>query len=333
MQGFGNLPNRNSNSLDEVKTELEKLKTGIIAVSDNPSTDEIASACSLYLALMKKGYEVYLFSDKKIDSKLIAADKFSQSFEVSGNNLEISFPYEEGSVNDVSAKIENGRFIIVLVPAEGANPPDYKDVKFAKTGGSIDFVITVGVPTLQRLGSIYQQKKDLLDSAQIINIDRQFNNNYYGVLNYVSTSYSSVSEIIYQLALKLAVEIDQDMATNLYIGLVSATNYFRSMSVKPETFEMASYLYKVGVRKELVSLVLGQSQPSVQPSGLAGSRPFGSSVGSSVPRFLGSENQQKTVKFNLNNQRDASADNKPQQSSQKAPEDWLRPKIFTSKDQ
>ncbi|GIW62396.1 MAG: hypothetical protein KatS3mg090_0222 [Patescibacteria group bacterium] len=344
MQMPGGFQNNNNNSLDEIAAELEKLKSGIIAVSDTPSLDDLASACSLYLALMKKGLDVYLYSEKKIDSKIIGSDKFSQRFEVSGNNLEISFPYQEGSVNDVSAKIENGKFVIVLVPAEGSTPPDPKEVKFDRVGGSVDFIITVGVSNLRKLGSIYTEKKDLIDSAQIINLDRQFGNNYFGVLNFVATSFSSISEIVYQLISKLKVELDQDIATNLYIGLVSASNFFRSMNVKPETFEIASYLHKVGVKKDVANAVLNQlntsGSSSVSAFSASGS---GSNTGPRLdrltsfgfPKNLGStvvtQPTQPVVAENRGSGEIKTDQDKKTQP--KAPEDWLKPKIFTSKDQ
>lgn len=239
------------NLLQKAVEILQKSNSGAICLPQNPSPDAIAAALALYLGLTQMGKNVTITCSTPIKSELMAADKIGSTIATSGNDLVISLPYTDGSVDKVSYYTEGNSLNIVVVP--GANNPklEQKQVKFSYTGGAVDFIITVDVDSLKRLGEIYSENQALFAKNKIINIDRHLTNSFFGSANLVYRTASSTSEIILVFLQAIKCPIDRDMATNLYQGMAAATKNFSSFSVTASTFENAASLLKLGAKKRL----------------------------------------------------------------------------------
>lgn len=263
-------------------TELvSRLNSGVIALQNNPSIDGIASGTALYLALSKMGKHMSIVCSSKPQADLVGIDKVQNVFAASGNHLVISFPYTEGAIDKVDYNISGNSFNLILVPTGETNKIDPKDVKFSYTGGKIDFIITVDVPNLNSLGPLYTENQNEFQGKNIVNIDRHLINNNFGTVNVVNKSISSTSEIVYHVIRDMGVEIDKDIATNLYNGILSATNNFTSYSVNQATFEASAELMKIGAVKKQFA------QP--KPPGAFGAAPgFGGGFGAQ-PGFSGQQ--------------------------------------------
>lgn len=231
---------------------LKKYNSGIIALQNNPSYDGAAAGLALYLALSKMNKHVSIVCSQVPKYDIVGTDKIQTAFAPSGNHLVISFPYTEGAIDKVDYNITGDTFNLIIAPNSETTKINPKDVKFSYTGGKIDFIITVDVPNLNSLGPIYTENQSEFQGKTIVNIDRHLINNNFGTVNLVNKQISSTSELIYQVIRDLGAEIDKDLATNLYNGILSATNNFSSYSVNQQTFEAAAELMKFGaVKKQL----------------------------------------------------------------------------------
>jgi len=83
--------------------------------------------------------------------------------------------------------------------------------------------------------------------ATVVNIDHHVTNSLFGDLNVIDAQASSTSEIIYDLAQALDVEIDYDMAVNLYAGILTDTGSFRYSSTTPRAMSVAGRLLRCGI--------------------------------------------------------------------------------------
>lgn len=306
--------NNNSNpeqSISQIAEVLTKNSSGIIALPANPSQDAIAGATALYLSLTKLGKQVSLVCATETQSDLIGADKIQQNIAAGGDNLVVSFPYSEGSIDKVDYNIQGTTFNLVIIPREGFPKLEPKQVQFSYAGGKIEFIITVDTPNLNSLGAIYQENQNQFQAQNVINIDRHLINNSFGLINYVNKTSSSTSELILKVVKSLRIEIDKDIATNLYAGLVSATNGFTSYSVNAETFETAAELLKSGAIKKPMNKQAG-ARPGFNPP----QNPF---AGAKSQR-----NDQQTQQIEQ-----VEREVTPQDSQE--PENWLKPKIFSDK--
>lgn len=240
------------NQLKNISDLLGRYKSGIIALQANPSYDGVAAATGLYLALTKMGKNMTLVCATKPQHDLIGIDKIQNGLAAGGNHLVISFPYREGAIDKVDYNIANNTFNLIIIPNSDTQKINPQDVKFSYTGGKLEFIITVDVPNLNSLGALYTENQSEFQGKNIVNIDRHLINNNFGTINMVNKTISSTSELILNVIEGLNIEIDKDIATNIYNGMLAATNNFSSYSVNPMTFESAAKLMKQGaVKKQL----------------------------------------------------------------------------------
>lgn len=239
------------NLLQEAVTILQKSNSGAICLPQNPSPDAVAAALVLYLGLTKMGKNVIVACDSRVESELIAVEKIGSTISTSGNDLVISLPYKDGSVDKISYYTDADKLNIVVAPGEGHPKLEQKNLKFSYTGGAVDFIITVDVDNPKRLGELYSENQALFAKDKIINIDRHLTNSFFGAANLVYRTASSTSEIVLSFLQAIKCPIDKDIATNLYQGMAAATKNFSSFSVTAQTFENAANLLKLGAKKRI----------------------------------------------------------------------------------
>ncbi len=85
------------------------------------------------------------------------------------------------------------------------------------------------------------------DNARILNIDHHHDNTRFGSVNLVDTDASSTAEIVFGLLKHLDVELTTELASALYVGLVTDTGRFMYESTGPGSHRMAAELIEAGV--------------------------------------------------------------------------------------
>ena len=80
-----------------------------------------------------------------------------------------------------------------------------------------------------------------------INIDHHHDNTRFGDVNLVETTASSTAEIVYDLAMALGAEITPEMASALYVGLITDTGKFMYENTNARTHRIAADLIDAGV--------------------------------------------------------------------------------------
>jgi phosphoesterase RecJ-like protein len=98
-------------------------------------------------------------------------------------------------------------------------------------------------------GNMDRMPADFLrrDEAKILNLDHHHDNTRFGTLNLVDTSASCTAEIVFHLARLLGAEITPEIATALYVALVTDTGRFMYENTTPEAHRMAAELIDAGV--------------------------------------------------------------------------------------
>ena len=80
-----------------------------------------------------------------------------------------------------------------------------------------------------------------------INVDHHHDNTLFGDLNLLDTGASSTAEIVYQLAIALGARITPEIASALYVGLVTDTGKFMYENTNARTHRIAAELIDAGV--------------------------------------------------------------------------------------
>jgi len=121
-----------------------------------------------------------------------------------------------------------------------------------------DTFLAVDCGAGNRLGDLEERAKR---SATLINVDHHPGNDDFGTHNIVVTHVSSTAELVTRLLQDLNVEIDKDIATCLYTGLVTDTGRFQYSNSSPDTLRLAADLVALGVPATEIATEVFESSP------------------------------------------------------------------------
>lgn len=119
-----------------------------------------------------------------------------------------------------------------------------------------DAIIVLECPSPDRTGL-----EQHLGERPIINIDHHLGNQCYGSVNWVDSAAPAVGEMVFRLAQTLKLALEPEVASCLYLTLVTDTGGFRFSNATPAAFEAAAALVREGAQPEQVSQWLYESQP------------------------------------------------------------------------
>jgi phosphoesterase RecJ-like protein len=98
-------------------------------------------------------------------------------------------------------------------------------------------------------GNIDRMPVDFLSNGgnDIINIDHHHDNTRFGDFNLVDVEASCTAEIVYDLAVLFGATITREMASALYVGLITDTGKFMYENTSAHTHRIAADLVEAGV--------------------------------------------------------------------------------------
>ena len=121
-----------------------------------------------------------------------------------------------------------------------------------------EVVFTMDCPTLDRLGKI---QGIIPEDAIIINIDHHISNERFEKINWVSEKMCATGEIILHLLKGGNIDITPDMATALYVAMVTDTGRFTHSNTTPEALRIAAFLIERGARHVEISKHVYNTNP------------------------------------------------------------------------
>lgn len=143
-------------------------------------------------------------------------------------------------------------------------PPNYLFLPGVETFvGPADFPdadvwLVLDCGAADRLGELESRASEAL---HLVNVDHHAGNTEFGDLNVVVTSASSSAELVTHLLVDCGVEIDRDIATCLYTGIVTDTGRFQYSNTSPDVLRLAADLLAYGVPAAAIALEVFESSP------------------------------------------------------------------------
>lgn len=116
-----------------------------------------------------------------------------------------------------------------------------------------DLFIALDCGDPERLGD---NKKIFEQTKKTINIDHHVSNTNFAHINVVDSTSAATGELIYNLIKQMNIEIDKDIATNLYTAISTDTGSFKYDSVSPDTHRIAADLLERGIDKNIINIKL-----------------------------------------------------------------------------
>jgi phosphoesterase RecJ-like protein len=86
-----------------------------------------------------------------------------------------------------------------------------------------------------------------LDRYFVINIDHHPGNAAYGQINWFDASAAACGEMVFDLVRELGVPLSREIATHVYLAILTDTGSFHYSNISPRTFDVCRQLLEAGV--------------------------------------------------------------------------------------
>ena len=92
-----------------------------------------------------------------------------------------------------------------------------------------------------------------LDRSPVINIDHHPGNTVYGAFNWVDEAAAACGELAFDLVEALGAPLTADIATHVYLGVLTDTGSFHFSHISPRTFEIAKRCVEAGASPQWIA--------------------------------------------------------------------------------
>ena len=130
------------------------------------------------------------------------------------------------------------------VPANLLFLPGAGTVVFTEDGSKYDVAVVVDCGSPERTGRVGQE---LRKCPLLVNIDHHRTNGDLGELALVDPDAAATGLLIHRVLSAMGYEIGLDVATNIYVAVLTDTGSFHYGSSSPEAFEVAGEMVRRGV--------------------------------------------------------------------------------------
>jgi bifunctional oligoribonuclease and PAP phosphatase NrnA len=141
----------------------------------------------------------------------------------------------------------------IAINADPAPPPlmafpGVPEIRIApRAEGNFDASIIMECGDLARTGV------NGLERFFVINIDHHPGNTSYGQLNWFDASAAACGEMVFDLVKALGVPLSIEIATHIYLAILTDTGSFHYSSISPRTFDICRECLEAGVDPVLVA--------------------------------------------------------------------------------
>ncbi|MCX6724689.1 MAG: hypothetical protein NTV20_01145 [Candidatus Shapirobacteria bacterium] len=235
-----------------IEESLSTAHNLMIVLPMSLNQDKVASALALYLSLRKTNRQVNIVCSRPMIveySSLVGVDKIKNK--LGGRNLVVSFDYLEESIEKVSYNIENNKFNLVVQPKEGYPPLSTEKIQYSYFGEQADMIFIIGASSLEDLGEIYSDHKTFFQEGNTVNVNISQASKPFAKINLINSQMASFGEFITFFLSTLKMPVDEDIASNLLLGIEKATDNFSLLESTPMTYEAVAFCLRAGGRKPL----------------------------------------------------------------------------------
>lgn len=223
-----------NNDAQSISENILLAKNVVVLLPKESTFPSVASGLAIYLALKNAGksVDVACVTPMIVDvNRLVGIDQIKTK--LSGRNLVISFDYVKDAIEKVSYNVEDSKFNLVIQPKEGHSPLSADKVMYSYSGANGDVIILIGTTSEAEVAEIITEKES--GNHQLFSL---IPGSEKGLI-------SETLALIGQLGLK----VDQDIAGNLYQGLLRETDQF--VHAKAADFETAAVLKRAGANPDV----------------------------------------------------------------------------------
>ncbi len=236
----------------DVAHKIAESKNVLVALSSDPSVDEISAAIGLSLFLDKIGKNTTAIYSGSTPNALEFL-KPEETFETSADVLQdFVVALNKEKADHLRYKIDGDYVKIYITPYH--TRVSEEDLEFSHGDYNVDLVLALDVANGIDLDAALREHGRIMHDASIINITTG-NPGKFGEIEWSDKTASSVSEMIASLIYNMNTKekLDPEEATAFLTGIVAATDRFSSASTTSETMKLSSKLMESGANQQLIS--------------------------------------------------------------------------------
>lgn len=244
-----------SDIVAEVSDRIRNASNVLIALSKDPSIDELSAALGLSLILDKLNKRATAIFSGKIPN-IIEFLQPEKTFEDNTDSLQdfiVSLNAEKA--DHLRYKIE-GEFVKVFFTPYRKETITEKDLQFSHGDFNVDLIISLNITEEAQLDDALREYGRIKHDASSINISAAAPGKF-GDIEWGDPSSSSICEMVVKLALDVQDPdepvIDENVATTLLTGIIAATNRFSNERTSADTMSVASNLMVSGANQQLIA--------------------------------------------------------------------------------
>lgn len=247
-------PQAKTSMLDQVAERVRTCDNVLIALSKDPSVDELSAALGLTFVLDKMGKHATAIFSGAVPNAIEFLEP-EKTFETNTNSLQdFIIALDKEKADHLRYKIDGDYVKVYITPYK--TTINEGDMEFSHGDYNVDLVVALNVASAGDLDSALTEYGRIMHDASSINIAAS-EAGKFADLEWGDPNASSVSEMVYLLSEKITENdkkiIDKPVATALLAGIVAATNRFSNEHTKPETLSIASKLMTAGADQQLIS--------------------------------------------------------------------------------
>ena len=147
---------------------------------------------------------------------------------------------------------ELGKDVTLINPDQAPGPlaafPGVSEINIGtEASGNFDAAIVMECSDLARTGV------GGLGRYFVINVDHHPGNAAYGAINWLDETASACGEMVFDIVQSLGVPLTKDIATHVYLAILTDTGSFHYSSITPRTFDICRQAVEAGVDPEAVA--------------------------------------------------------------------------------
>ncbi|NTW61187.1 hypothetical protein HGB24_00680 [Candidatus Saccharibacteria bacterium] len=250
----------------DIKTKkqiVEKIKSStniLIAVSNDPSVDELAATIGLAALLNKLDKHATAIFSGAIPPAIsfLEPDKVFEGTVDSLRDFIIALDKEKA--DHLRYKLDGDLVKIFITPYRTTISSD--DLQFSQGDYNVELVLALGVENQERLDSALAAHGQILHDATVVAISAGEQTSQIGNLEWHNSDASSLCEMIADMSELLKSDkslMDKQIATSLLTGIVAATERFSNTRTTSQVMTVAANLMAAGADQQLIAARLQEA--------------------------------------------------------------------------
>lgn len=247
----------------QIIDSIKQANSILVTVSRNPSVDELSAALGLTIFLNKlEKHATAVFSGQVPPAiTFLEPDK---TFEETADSLrDFIIALDKEKADHLRYKVVDESVKIFITPYRTTISED--DLEFSQGDYNVELVIALNVEKHDYLDSALTAHGKILHDADVVTVTAGDVRSDLGTIDWHENEASGVSEMLVSLLGELKTgkaAMDEQIATALLTGIVSATDRFGNEATSPRVMTAAATLMAAGANQHLIAAKLEEaSQP------------------------------------------------------------------------